>query len=372
MKQFLFLFAALFIISCQSSDDSKFKLDGKALGFTDGTKITVFQIDKNNQSKAIDTLIVKAELFSGSFDRSDELAINYLQAEGVKGTVLYFPENSDLKVTLFKDSITSSFVTGGKQNSAYKNYYDKITAFNKQKQANTERFKQARRDGDSQLASEIQAENLEISDKEKAYKILYISENSNSLFSVLLLSQMLNKKDISSVDAATLSSKFSPKVAATSVAKKLALSINSARKADVGGLAPEFSAKTPDGKTLALKDVLGKYTIIDFWASWCRPCRQENPNVVRVYNQYHNKGLNIISVSLDKAGQEDRWIKAIKDDKMNWHHVSNLKGWSDPIAQQYSVRSIPATFLLDENGKIIAKNLRGNALAAKIASLLGE
>jgi alkyl hydroperoxide reductase subunit AhpC len=94
--------------------------------------------------------------------------------------------------------------------------------------------------------------------------------------------------------------------------------------------------------------------------------------VVRVYNQYHEKGLNIISVSLDKAGQKDGWLKAIKDDKMDWHHVSNLKGWSDPIAQQYNVRSIPATFLLDENGIIIAKNLRGNALDAKIASLLGE
>jgi alkyl hydroperoxide reductase subunit AhpC len=96
----------------------------------------------------------------------------------------------------------------------------------------------------------------------------------------------------------------------------------------------------------------------------------ENPNVVRVYNKYHDKGLNIISVSLDKAGNKDRWVKAIKDDNMDWYHVSNLKFWQDPIAKQYSVRSIPATFLLDEQGNIIDKNLRGPALEAKIASLL--
>ena len=98
----------------------------------------------------------------------------------------------------------------------------------------------------------------------------------------------------------------------------------------------------------------------------------ENPNVVNVYNKYHDKGLNIISVSLDKAGQKDRWIKAIKDDKMDWYHVSNLKFWQDPIAKTYGVRSIPATFLLDEEGRIIGKNLRGAALESKIASLFGQ
>jgi thiol-disulfide isomerase/thioredoxin len=139
---------------------------------------------------------------------------------------------------------------------------------------------------------------------------------------------------------------------------------------DIGAKAPEFSAPTPEGTELALNDALGKYTIIDFWASWCKPCRRENPNVVRVYEKYHDKGLNIISVSLDRQGQESRWKQAIADDKMDWYHVSNLMFWQDPIAKQYNVRSIPATFLLDENGTIIDKNLRGAALEVKIASLL--
>ncbi len=372
MTRILFILVSLTIISCSNKESNTYQLSGNAIGFANGTKIFVNTVIEGNQTKTLDTLIVTDEKFSASYPKDDKLKINFLQVENVKGNVLFFPENEDLKVTMFKDSITSSYVTGSKQNDSYKVYYSKMGAFNKQRKANYELFKQARIDKNTELAYKIQEENNDISDLEKGYKMVYVSENTNSLFSVLLLTEMLNKKEITAVDAKTLTKKFSPKVKLTSSAKSLQTLINSAKKADVGGEAPAFSALTPDGKQLALKDVLGKYTLIDFWASWCKPCRRENPNVVRVYNQYHEKGFNIISVSLDKAGQKNRWLKAIEDDKMDWYHVSNLKGWSDPIAQQYNVRSIPATFLLDENGIIIAKNLRGNALDAKIASLLGE
>ena len=144
------------------------------------------------------------------------------------------------------------------------------------------------------------------------------------------------------------------------------------KKADVGAIAPDFSAPTPEGKMVSLKEAMGKYTIIDFWASWCKPCRRENPNVVRVYKKYHDKGLNIISISLDKESQKQRWIQAIEDDKLTWTNISNLKFWREPIALQYNVRSIPATFLIDSEGKIIAKNLRGIALENKMKELFGE
>ena len=114
----------------------------------------------------------------------------------------------------------------------------------------------------------------------------------------------------------------------------------------------------------------GKVTIIDFWAAWCGPCRRENPNVVKTYKKYHEKGLEIISVSLDKPGEKDRWLKAIKDDNLTWHHVSNLKYFNDPVARLYNIRSIPSTYILDEDGKIVAKNLRGARLEAKIKELL--
>lgn len=143
---------------------------------------------------------------------------------------------------------------------------------------------------------------------------------------------------------------------------------------EIGKIAPNFSSFTPEGQPLALNDIKGKATIIDFWAAWCGPCRRENPNVVRVYEKYHEKGLEIISISLDGTGRQQdpkaAWLKAIEDDKMDWHHVSSLQYFNDPVAKLYSINSIPATFILDADGRIVAKKLRGQALEDQIASML--
>jgi thiol-disulfide isomerase/thioredoxin len=112
---------------------------------------------------------------------------------------------------------------------------------------------------------------------------------------------------------------------------------------------------------------LGKVTLVDFWAAWCRPCRAENPNIVKVYSKYKDKGLSVLGVSLDRNAND--WINAIEQDGLTWHHVSNVR-YFDEIAELYNVRAIPASFILDENGVIVAKNLRGPALEAKIAELL--
>ena len=121
---------------------------------------------------------------------------------------------------------------------------------------------------------------------------------------------------------------------------------------------------------VSLKASLGKVTIVDFWASWCGPCRNENPNVVAIYKEFHSKGLNIIGVSLDK--DKEKWMEAIAEDHLTWTHVSNLKFWDEPIAAQYGVQSIPATFILDASGKVVAKDLRGGELKAKIKELLSK
>ena len=135
-------------------------------------------------------------------------------------------------------------------------------------------------------------------------------------------------------------------------------------------MAPDFSAPNTEGTMTSLRSSLGKITIIDFWASWCGPCRKENPSVVALYNEFHAKGLNIIGVSLDKDAA--KWKEAIAKDNLTWTHVSNLKFWQDPIAELYNIKSIPATFILDAKGKIIARDLRGAELRAKVLSLLGK
>lgn len=131
-----------------------------------------------------------------------------------------------------------------------------------------------------------------------------------------------------------------------------------------GGSAPEIEMETPEGKMMKLSELRGKVVLIDFWASWCGPCRKENPNVVRVYEKYKSEGFEILGVSLDQT--KEKWEAAIAKDGLTWHHVSDLKGWQNEAAQSFGVRSIPDTVLLDKEGKIIARNLRGSALEQKL------
>lgn len=137
-----------------------------------------------------------------------------------------------------------------------------------------------------------------------------------------------------------------------------------------GGVAPDFTMNTPEGTPLKLSELRGKVVLIDFWASWCGPCRRENPHVVETYHHYHDKGFDVLGVSLDK--DKERWLQAIEKDGLVWHHVSDLQGWQNAAAKQYGVSSIPHTVLVDAEGKIIARNLRGPALTAKLQEIFGE
>ncbi|MCB2194249.1 MAG: AhpC/TSA family protein [Bacteroidetes bacterium] len=135
----------------------------------------------------------------------------------------------------------------------------------------------------------------------------------------------------------------------------------------IGTIAPEIELPTPDGDTIKLSSFRGKYVLLDFWASWCRPCRVENPHLVKAYDKYKDKGFEIFQVSLDK--KRESWVEAIAKDQLHWPQVSDLKYWHSEPAKVYKVQAIPANFLLDKNGRIVAKNLRGDALDAKLSEI---
>lgn len=142
------------------------------------------------------------------------------------------------------------------------------------------------------------------------------------------------------------------------------------KRLGLGATSPEINMPTPEGKNLKLSSLRGKVVLLDFWAAWCRPCRMENPNVVRLYNKYKSKGFDVFSVSLDR--DRNAWLKAIQDDNLTWNHVSEVKYWDSQAARDYRVSSIPATFLLDREGKIIGKNLRGKALEQKLEEIFSK
>lgn len=152
--------------------------------------------------------------------------------------------------------------------------------------------------------------------------------------------------------------------------KELRKTIDAFMAVRIGAIAPDFTQADTSGNTVHLKDLRGKYVLLDFWASWCYPCREENPNLVRAFNQYKNRNFTVLGISLDQPGKQDAWTKAIREDGLSWLHVSDLKYWKNEVALLYSVRSIPQNFLLDPNGKIIAANLRGEELLSKLQELL--
>jgi len=233
----------------------------------------------------------------------------------------------------------------------------------------------------NKLRKLYQAENKQL--KEKPLK--FIKDNPKAYLNIFLLQNLLGTGSVKADEAKKIFADFDAEVKKTKEGKELEEMIAKAGQpvqpqqaqpaidnasAEIGKPAPSFSAQSPDGKTVSLKQAMGKVTVVDFWASWCKPCRGENPNVVAMYNELHSKGLNIIGVSLDKDAS--KWKEAIATDKLTWNHVSNLKFWDEPIAKQYGVTSIPATFILDSKGNIVARDLRGPALKAKVEELLNQ
>ncbi len=151
---------------------------------------------------------------------------------------------------------------------------------------------------------------------------------------------------------------------------ELKQNLDMAKLTQVGSLAMEFTQNDTSGNPVALSSFRGKYVLIDFWASWCGPCRVENPNVVKAYQQFQTKNFTVLGVSLDRPGQKDKWMKAIHDDGLTWTHVSDLKFWGNAVAVQYGIRAIPQNLLLDPNGIIVAKNLRGGKLLSVLGNLI--
>lgn len=207
-----------------------------------------------------------------------------------------------------------------------------------------------------------------ITEKEMAgFQEKYVKENTDSYFSLEALKEISQRGGFSVAEP--LFNLLSPGLKASVAGKEFEKQIaRSHINIKVGAMAIDFMQNDVNGKPVKLSDFRGKYVLLDFWASWCAPCRSENPNVVKAYQAYKDKNFTILSVSLDK--EKEDWLKAIADDGLTWTHVSDLKGWKNAASTQYGVKGIPANFLIDPQGKIVATDLREEELDKKLKELL--
>ena len=363
MIKHLALILSLLILSC--SNENGFNLNG-TIDAIDDTKVYILQADQNNQPFIKDSTTVKSNKFSFK-GVSATPQISYIQVEGVNGYVLTILENGSINAELYKDSISKSQVYGTKSNDDFVKYKSETKSLVEKMNTISSEAQDAIMNGDVEIAMKLDKDYKKKEQEVLLYEWDFIIDNLDSYMSALLLEVFMVENKVNKDSIIDVYESFSNRIKVSDVGKNIADLLSQFEDPiEVGEVAPDFTAPSLDGSNVTLSQELSlnTVTLLDFWAAWCRPCRVENPNLVRLYKLYNNDGFNIIGVSLDRT--KEQWEQAVEDDSLLWTQVSNLNFWNDPIARRYSIRAIPQSYLINQEGIVIGKNLRGDDLEEKI------
>ncbi|MBR5782561.1 MAG: AhpC/TSA family protein [Bacteroidales bacterium] len=320
----------------------------------------------NKEYIAIDSAIMENNMVNFIVEKNNPTT-HYQITVKESNPIRFFSENNDVKISGDLKKRDSFNTTASYAQQLVNEYNTEYKKFNNQRKELREKFQIADQNNDEAAMNKLIEEYEQISKNENNYQKLFLTKNSNSFVAPYIL--YTNRYNYELNELEDFVNNFNIKEE-SEYSKLLDEYIAVLQRVDIGKPYVDFCQETPEGDLMAISELVGKskLLLIDFWASWCGPCRAENPNVVEVYNEYHEKGFDIIGVSLDM--EKENWIKAIESDGLIWHNISDLKYWNNEGAKLYGVSSIPSNVLIDQNGIIIAKNLRGEDLRNKVEEIL--
>ena len=363
MKKLIYLFSAGAMALAACSTEPAYKISGTIENVADGEYVYLSEAKGRELVKLDSAVVTKGTFtFNGRQDEAINRYITYTPAEGKRKMVDFFLENGNIIVAMGEEST----VTGTPNNDIYQAYKQESAVFNKEMRALYEKSKEEGLTEEQQ--AEIEKQYDEIDSKLNDLTFKTIDANITNPVGIHLWPGNSYSMELSQLQA--LAAKVPAEFQSNERIAKLLERIKILENTAVGQKFTDFTLPDTEGNPVKLGDIIAKnkYTLIDFWASWCGPCRAEMPNVVAAYKEYNKKGFGIVGVSLDNDA--DKWKKAIKDMNMTWDHMSDVKGWQCEGAALYGVNSIPATVLVAQDGTIIARNLRGEAIKEKLAELL--